>query len=168
MSQNTVRRKITREEITARNKERDRNRAQTKAEKEQAKKFFWEEFEQHYIDCLSLFNDVRDLGGIISSPVVDKNIGEQRQNLLRMANELVRDVKTYRANLDAIYSKHAGRKGEIKDEFEILGTYNLVMEYHQWRDSFNTVILPKMGDISDLILSLKETESQVAEVSDTK
>lgn len=152
-------RKKTNAEIRDDNRRREMQRvakAAQQAENEKPPK--WEDLEGVYLNCRALLATPAQTAQLLNDREMLMRMGENVKKLTEMTINLTNLVKEYNSNLNAIHAKHAGKTGEVHEGHLLMDLYTIGQEYSAWMDSFNTVVLSVVNDITSLAQSFVKTD----------
>jgi len=153
MSNQPERRKPYNRDITARNKAKERERAQRREDE----KISWDELTGLHGACSALFSGIPDLAMALRNPLVAEHAtAEEKGELVRRGKSMTRDVQDFKAKLAEIATKHEGKSGPVSDDLQGLEIMSVGLEYNEWQESFNRVIIPTANDITETIANIVE------------
>jgi len=146
-SQTPVRRKKTRAEISDHNRKRDLQQKHNEVIQQPK----WEDLDVLHRHCIDLLGAMRPVSAIFVDKELLAAMGNNILSLRDMAASLTNDIKEYSSVLRDIRAKHEGKTGVIEDPNDLFAMYGLGEEYNRWTASYESVIIPTIQDIMNLV-----------------
>lgn len=130
------------------NAEMKADRAKRENKRREADTLGWNDIDQMRTACYdSLRTTSKQVAEALKLPDLSQKLGEDTSKIAQMGKELATDVGNFKLTLDDIAKKHADQKGVAKGIDGKMKAILVGEEYHQWSDSFNTVVVQRAQEI---------------------
>ena len=151
--------KKTRAEVTRDNRQRTHAPVNTHQPKPDLPT--WDDLNGLHHACRQLLCTVQPVASIFVSKELIEALGDNVIKLRDMATTLNNDVKEYVDALNEISNNHQGKTGPITEGDELLQMLAVGEQYHAWTDSYQSVVVPTIGDIFALTNSFLPSDKQI-------
>jgi hypothetical protein len=116
-------------------------------------------------NCRSLVGLVSTTGPMLSDPEV-MSIGKTDDSLVRLSNALLKDLRSYKAQL-ADLSQASEKLNEIRDDMDFLpAAIEVGQKLVDWETKFRQVVIPLNAQVHDRISELVTPTTQPEDLKD--
>lgn len=106
----------------------------------------WDDLARVYLECRALSVAPAQVLPLLKDPQKLAKV-KSPETLVDQAKVLSKDVEQYNARLETIHTKHAGQSGSSDDPDVLMQALSIGEEYQTWLVSFQTVVMPMVGEI---------------------
>ena len=117
----------------------------------------WDELFSLRQTCLETMGSVSPIISCLKNPEHVQKC-ESKENLVKEAKVLKKDLEDYRFRLEHIHSNHQHKTGGTDDFDELMECLNIGEQYQEWLASFQTVVIPTVESLSLNLLGKTEEE----------
>jgi hypothetical protein len=113
----------------------------------------WDDLTATHQHCVGLLLMTRPVADLLRNKEMLKNLGSNVTKLTQLATTLLEDTRQFRADLDRINERHAGKSGGESDPNILMDALTIGQAYSVWAESYETVVLSNVQAILDMATS---------------